>query len=353
VDLETELLVQLAERPFDRALRLVFADWLSERADPRGEVIALAERGSLSLSERRRLARLTQEHGQQWLGPLVELAEVSLCRFEGGFLSHLVCQTTSPELWREVALDPRLATVTSLVLPTGPESPAQAAFLRSPRLRGLRRLQASGPGWGLLGRPPAPAFTLEVVAVSSWSVFRQELEVLGTVDAIKAASRLELVTSEFVNPLVVKEIAEALFAQQGAWRSFAEVRLVPRFGVVEGAAHWLLSGATRGWERVWRGGACWSVDYGEVLFRLEREVGRFSSLRVDLAQRDELAGLGQRISVAASVLVQLAGAGLEAVEVVLPAAARLRGLERDALRAAVRRLGTVKRFAIGGAVVPA
>jgi len=353
VERENELLEQLASRPFDRTLRLVFADWLSERGDPRGEVIALAERGSLSLSERRRLARLIEDNARKWLGPLVELADAASCRFEGGFLSHLACQTpTSAEAWRRLADDVRLATVTSVTLPVGPESPDQGVFLRSPRLKEVKRLQATASAWGLLRAAPQPAFSLLDVAVSSWSVFRQELEVLAAVEAIRGARRLELVTSEFVNPLVVKEITDALLSQKGAWRHLHEVRLLPRFGVVEGAAHWLLGGAVQGWERWWRAGQRWSVEYGETLFSLERPEGRFTSLRIELSQHDELTGLGQRISVAASVLVQLGSAGLTSVEVVVPLGARLRASERDALRAAARRLGTVKVFAIGGVLLP-
>lgn len=350
---ENELLEQLTRRPFDRTLRLVFADWLSEQDDPRGEVIALSERGSLSLSERRRLARLTEENAKGWLGPLTELADPTSCRFQGGFLSHLACQTpSSPEVWRRLADDPRLATVISLVLPVGPESAAQAAFLRSPMLKSVKRVQATALGWGLLRAPPLPAFSLDDVAVSSWSVFRQELDVLSAVEVVRGAQRIELVTSEFVNPLVVREITDALLAQKGAWRHLHEVRLLPRFGVVEGAAHWLLGGATQAWERWWRAGERWSVEYGETLFCLERPEERFTSLRIELARHDELMGLGQRISVAASVLVQLGAAGLTSVEIGVPPGARLRASERDALRAAARRLGTVKALAIGGSLVP-
>lgn len=352
MDRENELLRQLAERPFDRALRLVFADWLSERDDPRGEVITLTERGSLSLSERRRLARLTQEHAAAWLGPLSELAASSQCRFQGGFVSHLVCQTpSSPDLWRTLADEPRLATVTSLVLPSGPPCQEQGRFLCSPYLRELKRLQAGSPSWSQVGPRAGLAFTLEVAAVSSWGVFRQELEPMGTVEALAGVSRLDLVTSDFVNPVVVKDICESLQAQLSAWRRFREVRLLPRFGVVEGAAQWLASGAQRSWERAWRQGERWSVEYGETLFRLERVDGRFSSLLIDLAQHDDLQGLGQRISAAASVLVQLGGAGLQAVEIQVPGGTRLRASERDALRAAARRLGTIKSFSLGGVLV--
>ena len=38
---ETAFLQAMQEHPEDNALRLVFADWLEERGDPRGELIRL------------------------------------------------------------------------------------------------------------------------------------------------------------------------------------------------------------------------------------------------------------------------------------------------------------------------
>lgn len=39
--IEDELLAAIVQAPDDDAPRLVFADWLSERGDPRGEQIAV------------------------------------------------------------------------------------------------------------------------------------------------------------------------------------------------------------------------------------------------------------------------------------------------------------------------
>jgi hypothetical protein len=56
--------------------------------------------------------------------------------------------------------------------------------------------------------------------------------------------------------------------------------------------------------------------------------------------------------VAAAVLVQLGPLKINSVEVRAPPSARWRPSERDALRAAVRRLGSVKQLEVGGAPVP-
>jgi uncharacterized protein (TIGR02996 family) len=354
VDRQDEFLHALAARPFDRALRLVFSDWLQEKGDPRGEVIALFERGSLSLTERRRVKSLTDQNFHEWLGSLRGLADLSQTRCEGGFLSHLVCATPSSRaVWLAARDEPRLATVVSLTLPAGPESAELGAFLRSPHLRSVTRLQAPATSWGLLAQPPLPAFSLRVMGVSSWGVFQGELEPLARLPTFPEASRLDLVTSEFVNPLVAGEIRDALAAQPSVLRRFREVRLAARFGVVEGVVAWLVRGATEGLRRGWAAGERWSAEYGDAVFTLAREGARFSHLEVDLARQDEPRGLGQRIATAASVVVQLAPASLKTVEVRLPSGARLRASERDALRAASRRLGTVKSIVLQGqALVP-
>jgi hypothetical protein len=260
-----------------------------------------------------------------------------------------VCATpASRAAWLEAREEHRLATVQTLILPAGPESAELGTFLRSPHLRSVTRLQAPSTTWGLLSQPPPPAFSLQVVALSSWGVFQGELEVLARLPAFPEANRLDLVTSEFVNPLVTTEIREALDAQTSALRRFREVRLSARFGVVEGAVAWLVRGASEGLRRGWATGERWSVEYGEAVFTLARSGTRFSHLVVDLVRQDELQGLGQRIAVAASVVVQLAPARLKTVEVLLPVGARLRVSERDALRAAARRLGTVKSILLQG-----
>ncbi len=357
-------LLQLAERPFDRSLRLVFADWLLERGDPRGEVIALAQRGDLSLTERRRIARLTEQHAAEWLGPLAAVADLTTSRFDGGFLSTLVCRAPEREAtWSELTGDPRLASVTNLVLPTGREAPELVAFLGHPVLARLKRLQAPAIAWDLVRDQPLPRFALEAAAVASWGVFSGEIAPVLRVPMALAAKRLELVTSEFVNPLVSAEIRKALGGDRAVWstqdpvgtladdlKHFAELRLVARFGVVEGAVAWLLIGATDPGVQRWAGSR-WSIEFGDARFTVARDAERFSRLEIDLAHDHDAQGLGQRIATAASVLVLLGSGGLESVEIALPGQARLRPGERDSLRAAARRLRSVKRFSLGGVEV--
>src|ERR1043165_4092328 len=72
---------EIKDRPDDDTPRLVLADWLQDRGDPRGELIALdIERCRLREGDPRhaelwqRERRLLCEHSFDWLGPLIDLA---------------------------------------------------------------------------------------------------------------------------------------------------------------------------------------------------------------------------------------------------------------------------------------
>src|SRR5262245_27467685 len=72
--------------PDDDGPRLVYADWLSERGDPRGELIQVQiarDHGGGELAERE--AELWRVHGEEWRAPYADL-EVGLVR---GFAERL------------------------------------------------------------------------------------------------------------------------------------------------------------------------------------------------------------------------------------------------------------------------
>lgn len=341
-----ELLAQLAERPFDRALRLVFSDWLQEQGDPRGEVIALCEQGALSLTQKRRVQRLTEQHAVAWLGPLAAVADVPACQWDGGFLDGFVAGVPPDEAWNDVVGDPRLATVRSLAFPVMRAAAPVGPFLAHRVLANVTRFQLGLELLEALGRTPL-GFAPQKLALASWGTFGRELSALSRLDTFQQARRLELVTSEFINPIVAGEVRASVLAHADRLARFEELRLVARYGVVEGAVAWLLRGAdARQVERELPHVRRWEIESGEVGFSLAREGdGPFTDLVVDLrGGSDGAAGLGQRVANAASVLVQLAPGGLTKVTIALPTGAGLRRGERDSLRAAVRRLPTVDAF---------
>src|SRR5947208_16752710 len=87
-------LAAIVDDPDDDSLRLIYADWLEEQGDPRGEFIRVqCELARLAEDDRRRweLAdrerALLAEHEQRWVGPVRDL--VSRWRFRRGFIEEV------------------------------------------------------------------------------------------------------------------------------------------------------------------------------------------------------------------------------------------------------------------------
>jgi uncharacterized protein (TIGR02996 family) len=85
-----ELLAAIYADPADDAARMVYADLLSTRGDPRGELITLQlarARGEKQTREQaRREKDLLAEHMMDWLGPIGPMIKKTTAVFERGFL---------------------------------------------------------------------------------------------------------------------------------------------------------------------------------------------------------------------------------------------------------------------------
>jgi len=92
-DGEADLLAAIYASPDDDAPRLVYADYLQQRDDPRGEFIALQLSKSLDVDGRKRLRALYAKHKLRWFGPLEPaILEQRSFAFARGFLvSACVC----------------------------------------------------------------------------------------------------------------------------------------------------------------------------------------------------------------------------------------------------------------------
>src|SRR5215216_3334791 len=95
---DAAFLAAIRDRPDDDLPRLVYADYLDERGDPRGEFIRLqVERPTLAADDPRRFELLAREqelvraHEEEWLGPLAEI--VSSHEFRRGFISRVLIMT--------------------------------------------------------------------------------------------------------------------------------------------------------------------------------------------------------------------------------------------------------------------
>ncbi len=119
----------------DDAPRAVLADWLQERNDPRGELIALQlieQGGTASEQQVSRAQALTTRYGSSWLGAL--RSAVQRAQFHRGFVQSIELDGSfSPD---DATSDPQLATVEVL---TGKSNGHIAQFLKSPVVRSALR----------------------------------------------------------------------------------------------------------------------------------------------------------------------------------------------------------------------
>ena len=133
---ESELIALVAAEPTADAPRLVYADWLSERGDPRGEFIALQfkkREGPLPAARLKREKALLREHGRRWLGALEPVIDHQSMEFERGFLSACDVRFRTDQQRKELLGHPLWATVARL-------NGAPLELLASPNLRSLRRV---------------------------------------------------------------------------------------------------------------------------------------------------------------------------------------------------------------------
>lgn len=166
-DAEDEILREIYENPLADAPRLVYADLLSERGDPRGELITLqfARRaGGVDESQRARERWLLKQHMKEWLGGLApaisNTQSYSATTFERGFVAiadiYLSAEKQLPNTW----VDAGWATVEEL------RGPYKWQVLEHAPLKGLRRLDDTNlETLKLLARHPAKFANVEALEI--------------------------------------------------------------------------------------------------------------------------------------------------------------------------------------------
>lgn len=182
-----DLLARVHDAPDDDAAKLVVADALLERKDPRGEFIALqfkVWRGEATKEDRARVSALLSKHRASWLGPLGDVLEPESLVFEKGFLrqgalQEWACAANVTETWIEA---PALRELRELVMPdlgapelSGLLERAQLRHLLGPRLSSTRALQALATrewpfiSFGVQG--PVKALSAALVTVAAGKAF--------------------------------------------------------------------------------------------------------------------------------------------------------------------------------------
>ena len=128
-------IAQMTELPLSTAHRLVveLADWqLLSRGDPRGELITLQLLGK----QKKRVASLIAEHGQQWLGALAPIVDARSAVFEHGFAADVLLKYSARRQLSPVMGHRDWSTVRTPVLVCAGVlvNAALAALMSNPRL---------------------------------------------------------------------------------------------------------------------------------------------------------------------------------------------------------------------------
>lgn len=140
--LEGDLLAAVWAAPDDDAPRQVYADFLQEKGDPRGELIALQLSGKNDKDTTSRCKKLLAEHGRAWLGR-IEPAILADFDFERGFLAKAAVRFKQPSFVDQYGELPEWSTVRELLFPQGivPMAVEQLRALQHP-IRAARSLRA-------------------------------------------------------------------------------------------------------------------------------------------------------------------------------------------------------------------
>ena len=140
---EAELLAAVYAAPDDDGPRLVYADWLLERGDPRGEFIALQfapshERNTPAM--RTRESELRARHGVAWAGALAKATPLeALMHFQRGFVETMLIGFDAPAHVAAVTNAPEWRTVRYVQVDEHRHE-APLDFYLADALRGLRRV---------------------------------------------------------------------------------------------------------------------------------------------------------------------------------------------------------------------
>jgi len=322
---EEAFLMLIAARPGDAAIRRVFADWLLEQNEPRGEVMVLSQQRELSSADRRRIDRLTKANAHKWLGPLAPVVlgaheddEVDglQCRFEGGLLAEVRFRALVAKEWRLLTGEPRLATVSSMSFAIGALHRPPAEFLAHPVMANVRRLECDA---ALLNVAAEVPFRLEWLRVHTTN-HASDLDELVRFSGLASVSELVLSIHMRVKKAPNERALVLLGAQtagpmvdelleSGAVRGRDHFELDTVSATPEGVAEALLSAAVQLRRTRQRVLQRFTVRYRDTPFSLTGD--RFQFLEIDPSSRDGEWTIDSRIASAAAVMSQLAGAACQ------------------------------------------
>jgi uncharacterized protein (TIGR02996 family) len=141
------LLESVLSSPGDLSLRAVYGDWLLERGDPRGELIALQLCERLDAQGEARVAALLRKHAGAWVGAIAHAVRRESMVFRHGFLTRCIARKSmlSTEKWEAVVAEPLWATVEELSISSRLPGRWARRLADMPQLRALRSLHVEDP----------------------------------------------------------------------------------------------------------------------------------------------------------------------------------------------------------------
>jgi uncharacterized protein (TIGR02996 family) len=142
---EADFLAAIWGAPDDDTPRAVYADWLTERGDVRGELITLQLTPSPTPAAKKRIWTLLKKHGKAWAGPFDRFVTKEGRHFTRGFLSHVVVESNvAKAAVAQTLAHPEWALIESLSFGYGNELCVRE-LLTKPWRKNLRALHGISP----------------------------------------------------------------------------------------------------------------------------------------------------------------------------------------------------------------
>lgn len=239
---EAALLADVYAHPDEDGPRLVYADFLEEKGDPRAELIQL-QCAAPSPAHDKRVRALLDKHGKQWLGPLAPVIGAKF-EFRRGFLAKAVVKFKNAVEAERFGNDPAWATVEELewsVFNLPPRGQEDAVRFIGPAMKSLRVARDASPKLLLAAAAPWKIEELQV-SVEDLDQFR-DLVVSPLLPALRllhvdyeaAPSWLEGMVDVRPRTLVV-EGTEHSHAQ---WVAAVERTSIERLDLLDEANRWI------------------------------------------------------------------------------------------------------------------
>lgn len=228
-----ELLLAIYADPSNTEARLIYADFLQELGDPRGELIALqcAREAEPAAQPTRRERDLIKTYGRLWMGAIEPVVLKSGFAYRRGFLG--VCRYKAELVeHRQLVERPEWSTVEALDVAAHIYATGAAPLLLSQHMNALRRVVGlSLHDLEILDAHP-DSLPWTHIGVRSWSATRLPLQTLPALseldltgaflnqyDASWAHDRIDVLLGQ---PLIQRLEALALPASPPTWRSWLQ-----------------------------------------------------------------------------------------------------------------------------------